>query len=305
MAYYVVDFIDIISPVDEGLYEYDEGEYVLSEDESPDREKIYYGYEEDEEPVEEDEYEEIDVDVGDDLDDETYEFVDGEYVITADETAQAGKSYFVYTGTLYAPPIDVDTLYYAITDVVENPVEAGLYERLSDGRYVLTEDTDYDEDKVYYKALEEADKQPIEEIVSDPYYSPSDIVSDGNQEEEIATVATGLNMVYAWTDCVDDPSAAGLYEIVNGAFVLTQDTELVEGKAYYQHYVYNDYYQADMTGIENPSFSLNPYYELVNGSYVKTTDTEVSPLKAYYRSHTDDENFYIPDPVRAMRAEAS
>lgn len=305
MAYYVVDIIDIESPVNEGLYELDGGVYVLSEDLYPDEDKTYYDYDEDEEPEEEDEYEEIDVDPGDPLEGDIYELSEGEYVLTEDEIAVSGKSYYVYTVHQYEPPVDTDKLYYVFPDFVADPSAEGLYERTEDGRYFLTSDTLYDEDKVYYMETGDLVKEAVVDEEQTPYYPPSDIISDGVRDPEEATIASGMNMVYAWTANVSDPSAKGFYEISNGAYVLTQDAELVKGKTYYEHYVYNDYYEADMTGIVNPSFSIYKYYELVNGEYAPTSDTTVNLNKTYYRSHEDDENFYVPDPVRSARANAS
>ncbi len=302
MAYYPVDPIDIVSPADEDLYELDDGDYVPSEDVYPDPEKTYY-MEDDEE--EEADYEELDVEIGEELDEDTYELIGEQYVLTADATAQAGKTYYAYTGIVYQEPFDVDSLYYVFSDYVENPSLEGLYEKSLAGEYFLTSDTEYDEDKIYYKELEPAEKPLIDETPSSPYFPPSDLVTEGIVEPAQATVISSLSMVYARTRHVTDPSAAGFYEIVEGAYVLTADTELVKGKTYYEHYVYNDYYEADMTGIENPSFSLHKYYELVNNEYVPTSDTTVSALKAYYRSHSDDDNFYVPDPVTSTRVSTS
>lgn len=305
MAYYVVDPIDIESPVGEGLYELEGGAYVPSEDLYPDAEKTYYDYEEDEEPEEEDDYEEIDVEPGEPLGDGVYELFGGEYVPTEDTTAVSGKSYYVYTVHEYEPPVDIDKLYYVFDDPVADPSAAGLFERTEDGRYLPTEDTVYDADKVYYMETGELVKEEIEDEDQTPYYPPSDIVIDGVRDPEEATIASGMNMVYAWTAHVSDPSAEGFYEIVDGAYVLTQDTELVKGKTYYEHYVYNDYYEADMTGVANPSFWIRKYYELVNGEYVVTSDTSVDPGKTYYRSHKDDDEFYVPDPVVSARRSGS
>lgn len=301
MAYYPVDPIDIESPVAEDLYELDDGDYVPSEDVYPDPEKTYY-MEDDEEEAD---YEEVDVEAGEELDEETYELIGEQYVLTADTVAQAGKTYYTYTGVAYQEPFDVDSLYYVFSEYVANPSLEGLYEKSLTGEYFLTSDTEYDEDKVYYKELEPAEKPLIDETPSSPYFPPSDLVTEGIVEPAQATVISSLSMVYARTRHITDPNAAGLYEIVEGAYVLTADTELVKGKTYYEHYVYNDYYEADMTGIENPSFSLHKYYELVNNEYVPTSDTTVSALKAYYRSHSDDDNFYVPDPVISARASAS
>lgn len=302
MAYYEVDFYDILSPVEEGLYEYDEEEdlYFPSEDEYPDPDKIYYGYEEEEEE-EFDEYEEVELDPGEELWDDVYEFVNGEYVQTEDTVAIEGKTYYISTVEVYDPPANVDDLYYIFEDYVDSPFEEGLYERDSDGQYFLTEDEVYDEEKSYYKPIGNPEKEEIAEEDPEPYYSPTDIASGGNYEPEEATIASGMNMVYARTRYVTDPSAEGFYEIVDGAYVLTDDTELVTGKTYYQHYVYNDYYEADMSGVTNPSFSIRKYYEVVAGKYVLTQDTEVVSGKTYYRSHSDDDNFYVPDPVIAAR----
>lgn len=304
MAYYVVDIIDIVSPVDEGLYEFEDDEYIPSEDVYPDPEKTYYDYEEDEDEEELDEYEEADVEPGDELGEGFYELVGGEYVETSDAVALPGKAYYVYTLDVYEPPVDPDTFYY-VADEVGNPAEAGLYEKAGDGSYFLTEDIEYDDEKIYYAQAGSLVKDDIEEAETAPYYSPADIAVDGVREVQEATIASGMNMVYAWTAYVDDPSSKGFYEIVDGAYVLTQDTELVKGKTYYEHFVYNDYYEADMAGVEDPSFSLHKYYELVNGAYALTADTEVNPQKTYYRSHIDDDNFYIPDPVMTARSGGS
>lgn len=298
MAYIIVDLIDIVSPVDEDLYEEVGSEYVLSSDEYPDPSKIYYMY--DEEDEEEYGWFEVDVDPGDPVYG-YYELEDGEYVLTEDIEAQAGKTYYDrYDPEGESLPYDEDDEYYAVEDTIA-PFDEGLYEKTDDGTYILTEDLLPVDGKIYYAPIEEEDYEDIEEEEYAPVYSPDDVVSTGVFPYSPPGSSTlSDNYLYAKMQFVEDPSSEGLYEKADGVYVLTQDTTVVPGKVYYEYLLYSDYYVADMSGVSNPSMSLITYYELSGGSYIKTTDTTVSAQKTYYRSRIEDRYRYLPDPSKGL-----
>lgn len=299
MNYIVVDHADIRSPVEEGLYEYVNGSYVLSADEGIDADKTYYMLDDDVD--DEPEYIEADVEVGDDVSG-LYEY-DGEseYFPTSDVVAQAGKTYYELYDTTgqYVPDVE-GNFYYPIEAEVDNPVLENLYEFV-DGEYVLTQDILYDDSKTYYRRLDPAMTDTVEDLDEDPVYSLDDVVPTG-VAEDTAEIPSSEDFIFAYTEFVTDPSAEGFYEIVNDAYVLTQDTEVIEGKDYYEFYHYSDYYEADMTHVSNPSLSLDNYYEIVGGSYVLTSDTAVVSGKTYYRSHTEDLYPFRADPITSLIA---
>lgn len=298
MAYYVVDFEDIENPVEEGLYEYEGGAYVLSEDEEPDPETTYYMYDDYDGDDDEPEYIELDLAVGAPVIG-LYEYDDGEYFLTDDTVAVSGKTYYEYfDGNSYESPSEADG-YYAVTDGVYDPAGQGLYERATDGSYFQTADSDPDPDKTYYLPTGSLIKSEIDEDVGDPMYDPAYTVIDGVRETELAYADVNAeNFVYAHTAFTEDPSAEGLYEIVDGLYVLTSDTSLVKGKTYYELLFYTGYYPANMSGITNPATSLTNYYELSNGQYVLTSDTAVAVGKTYYRSVKDDNEPHLLDPSK-------
>lgn len=302
MASYVeIDHSDISNPVDEGLYERSGANYVLTADTVVVAWKTYYMYDDYDAEDEGEEYFLVDVVVGDPVVG-YYEYDGEDYTLTQDTVAVSGKEYYEYfDGDDYEKPFDLDSLYYPIANEVDNPSASGLYEKNSEGLYVLTEDTEYVEDKIYYNAVEPAEKIPVETLVSGPIYDPANTVFDGIPEAVTAySDASSTNFIYAYTAFVDDPSAKGFYEIQDGYYVLTQDTSIVKGKAYYEFRMYSDYYPVDMSGVNNPALALIRYYEISQNHYVLTSDTAVIPGKTYYRSRTDDKTPYLNDPSRGQ-----
>lgn len=306
--YYEVSHNDILSPVDEGLYEYRSNSYEPSTDTSVNTSKTYYEYDDydsEDDPEEEPVYEAYDIEADDSpVDLELYELVDGNYVLTEDEEPSGGKTYYEVFYPYYTDEfLDETEQYYPFDeeeDELTNPVAQGLYEYV-DGMYILSEDTVPDEEKVYYvdsdSEYEYVDDLEIEDDTAE--MSLDDIIDENDFPtfEETDSYTTEGNFVYAFTEYITDPSAEGFYEIQNGAYVLTTDTEVIRRKIYYKQYIYSDYYVADMTGVEDPSASLIYYYELVNGSYALTEDTEVDAQKTYYRSRQDDKYPFVPDPT--------
>lgn len=339
MNYVIVDHGDILSPVEEGLYELVDGSYVLTEDGDVDAEKTYYMLDEDEEEPESD-YEIAEVSVGDDVAGlYEYDEPNDEYFPTTDTVAIDGKVYYEKFSQTNVP-YDEDALYYLVSEPVENPQQEGLYEKGESG-YVLTEDNVFDSDKSYYLPVEEPEYEREYEVVevsvgddvtglyeydqtSDEYSITDDIFAvqgktyydlvedDENAEPEfefededditedesepIAPVESD-DFLFAYMEFVENPNAEGFYEIVNGAYVLTQDAIVNPDKDYYEYYSYSDYYEADMTDVDSPADSLTTYYELSGSNYVPTEDVVVVPGKIYYRSHTEDEYPYVPDPM--------
>lgn len=296
MQYIVVDHKDIESPVEEGLYELVNSVYVLSTDTGVYADKTYYmaipDYEEEDYG-----YADADVEVGSDATG-LYEYDDSDdvYFATTDTVVQPDKSYFIVVDQR---PFDIpdteSSQYYTVEDEVENPSEEGLYE-IIDGVYELTEDTSYIPEKEYYRKIAPQVVEEETEDDYDPLYSVEDVVPVGVKEETVA-VDLPENFLFAWTETIENPQQEGLYEIVNGSYILTADTEVVEDKLYFEYYPYSDYYPADMTNVDNPSYSLVNYYEVLNGAYVLTEDTTVLSGKTYYRSHREDEYPFVPDPT--------
>lgn len=298
MASYVeIDHRYISNPASEELYEKIGNNYALTSDTVVVSSKKYYLYDDYDEEDDEGDYIPVDVEVGDPVSG-YYEFDGEDYVLTDDAVAIAEKEYFEYfDGNSYVEPFDYDDLYYVADEELENPAESGLYEKNENGLYVLSEDTERVFEKVYYLPVEAAEKTVVEVETSNPVYNPADIVPTGVRDVEVAySEANAVNFLYAYTQFVKDPSAEGFYEILDGSYVLTQDTELVYGKAYYQLAIYSDFYEANMSGVSNPALSLTRYYEVSGGQYVLTDDTQVVSGKTYYRSRTDDKTPYLHDP---------
>lgn len=297
MNYTAVDHADIVSPVDEGLYEYLNGSYVLSADAVANTEKTYYMLEEDidDEP----DYVEADVEVGDSVQG-LYEYDENldTYFLTSDSIAIDGKVYYERVDMENSVPYDENALYCLTTEVVENPHESEFYEKTSTG-YAITEDTFYDEDKAYYILVEDLDYDLIVDEEEEPEFdfpNVDDIAVDSETGSSEPVVGSD-NFLFAYMTFVENPHDEGLYEIVNGVYVVTQDTTVNFDKVYYELSVYSNYYEANMSFVENPAYAVENYYELINGSYVLTQDTTVIPGKTYYRSHIDDEHPYVPDPT--------
>lgn len=78
---------------------------------------------------------------------------------------------------------------------------------------------------------------------------------------------------------IGNPSELKYYELINDEYILSTDTEVVEGKTYYVK-----------------STTINPseenYYVLINDEYVLTTDTEIMPGVTYYTKEYLD-NFEV------------
>lgn len=302
MAGYVeIDHDDISNPYEEGLYEKVGSNYVLTTDTVVAPAKTYYLYDDYDEADEGEDYIPVEVDVGDPVVG-YYEYVGEDYVLTTDTVAVSGKEYYEYfDGNSYENPSDYDSRYYIFNEVVTNPSAAGLYEIDSDGIYVLTQDTEYDDEKNYYYPVGSLDRVLVEAEESAPVFDPANVVPTGVPDVPVAYSDPGAsNFLYARTRFVENPQAEGLYEVVDGYYVLTQDTSLTRGKAYYKYKVYSDYYVADMTGVTNPAKSLTRYYEVSQGSYVPTQDTAVAVGKTYYRSRADDRTPYLNDPSQGQ-----
>jgi hypothetical protein len=110
--------------------------------------------------------------------------------------------------------------------------------------YVLTEDVTVVQDKNYYE------RSDIAEYV----YTEIGEIEDPRYQEVFNPEGS--------------PSDQGWYEYSNDEYILTQDTEIVEGKTYYVKFV------------ENPH--NNEWYELVDSDYVLTEDTTITSGKTYY-----------------------
>ena len=310
MGYYSeVSHNDIVSPVDEGLYEYNAGSYNLSMDTEVVNSKTYYEYDDydsEDDPDDEVIYEVYSIEPDDSpIDLELYELKPGgNYVLTEDEEPVSGKTYYEIFYPYYTDDfLDETDQYYPFDeeeDGLTNPVEQGLYEYV-DGLYILSEDTVPNPEKVYYvdgdSEYEYLDELDIDNETADLLLDDLIDESEFPTFEETDSYTTEGNFVYAFTEYINDPSAEGLYEIQNGSYVLTSDTEVIRRKIYYKQYIYSDYYVADMTGVEDPSAELIYYYELINGSYVLTEDTSVDAQKTYYRSREDDKYPFVPDPT--------
>ena len=275
-----------------GLYEYDSvsDTYILTSDITVQAGKEYFVLV-DQRPVnipddEGSRYYIVEEEVENPFEAGLYEIVDDVYTLTEDTVYDAEKKYYrqiVLEGSKYAE-VDTET-----GDAVE-----GLYEYdSSSGSYILTEDITAQMGKHYFELVSDFDIAGEDEY--DPLYSLEDVVPEGVKEEPI--VALPEDFLFAWLEVVENPQLEGLYEVVNGAYVLTSDTEVVEGKTYFEYKPYSDYYAADMSEEDDPSYSLIRYYELLNGAYVLTQDTAVLPGKTYYRSHKDDEHPFVPDPM--------
>lgn len=297
MNYIAVDHVDIVSPVDEGLYEYLNGGYILSADTVVNTEKTYYMLEEDidDEP----DYAEADVETGDPVQG-LYEYDENAdtYFLTSDTIALDGKVYYERIDMEDSVPYDENALYCLATEIVEDPNESGFYEKTSTG-YVLTEDTFYDEGKAYYILIEDLDYDLLVEEEEEPEFdfSNAEDIAVESESEFSVPIAGSNNFLFAYMTFVENPHEEGLYEIVNGVYVVTQDTTVNADKIYYELSVYSDYYEANMSFVENPAYAIENYYELINGLYVLTQDTTVVSGKTYYRSHIDDAHPYVPDPT--------
>jgi len=313
MAYVEISHDEIYSPVDEELYEYSGGSYVLSQDEEVVSSKTYY-IDEDYDDLYEDDgiyYSQVVLSPTDSpYDMNLFEFVDDEYISSEDESPVSGKTYYeqMYAGTT-EEQYDDSYLYYPLDeDEVTNPSSQGLYEVDDNGIYFPSSDSVADEDKTYYQYSPDVEEEPavIDEEYEEESYEPSYSIEENadvsDMESEPQPAGTDQeDYIYAYLTYVVDPHAEGLYELSNnGVMFLTEDTELEPGKVYYKHVVYSDFYQVDISGIENPSASLINYYNLVNGSYVKTQDTTVVSNKAYYRSISEQKHPYYPDPTRGV-----
>lgn len=126
--------------------------------------------------------------------------------------------------------------------------------------YVLTEDLVPEEGKQYYSRSD---------IAEHDYTEIGDIPPDRYQEID---------------DPVGNPAEQGWYEYSNDEYVLTQDTEVIEGKTYYTKF------------SENPK--ENGWYELEDEIYILTSDTSMVSEKDYYIQSGDPEYSYslVIDP---------
>ncbi len=309
MAYISLDYSEVDFPLDEGLYELINGSYIPTEDEIPVTGKTYYISDDEEEESEPQDPEYYAYEVGA-LDNPSelglYELEDGEYVITEDTVPVSGKIYYEVLDSLDDDdPLgieDADDEYYAVEEEdIVNPTDEGLYEYDEESStYFLTTDTFYVEGKTYYAPYETAEVEEIEDEDIPPVNSyiddPDPLEAASNDEADVVTDLNASEFRYAYLGFVTDPHAEGLYELVNGRFVLTSDTEVDLYKLYYVHGEDTDMYVADMTDITNPALSSITFYEIVDGSYTETDDTEVISGKTYYRSRMDDMNPYLPNP---------
>lgn len=310
MAYYIVLPDPSANPSEDELYEYIDGEFVLTEDSEVDSDKDYYEYEEGSA-----EFVEYEVQ-GDDNPREIglYVFVDDEYVLTEDELPVVGTTYYMSI----EETADESYAYFPVDDEeVYNPQEQALYVE-DNGLYSLSEDTEPVEGTVYYQLVIEDDidydlsseDDDIEEYPENQIDDLSDLfppaytVTDPTGKTQYSLVSA----LFAYANEGDNPNTLGWLERVGDTEygVLTDDVVVQEGKLYYIEASYSDYVEENVAVLPNdfdPSLASSNYYvyDQQNEEYVLTTDTRLVPGRKYYRLKSDDEELlYMPDPMTGL-----
>ena len=153
--------------------------------------------------------------------------------------------------------------------------------------YSLTTDTVWNMDKTYYS--KDGD---IYTVVTDPVEDPS---AAGYYEL--------VRHVYSIADVpVWDPSSYSLYELVDNEYILTSDTEWDEEKTYYSRsgtgnpgeYAVTTDTDWDPEKIYYKRSDSEPYTYSEIGQYALTDDTEWNPEKIYYSRSAEEPYEYTP-----------
>ena len=134
----------------------------------------------------------------------------------------------------------------------ENPVSEGWYE-LKDGKYVLSEDTEVDNEKTYYAKTVvvkfevsgqfinvdglEAQIQAVSDMITGEFdqtknYAVGDVVINDDKLYKFTTAYTAYTVVTPVG--TENPQEEGWYEFIGGAYVETSDTTVDNEKTYYQ-----------------------------------------------------------------------
>lgn len=335
MIYVVIPFDEIENPQEEGLFEFVNGSYTLSEDSEPNEEKTYF-----EEYSDDAKYTEFEVEEDDDPSMlGLYVKIGGTYVLTEDEEPVSGTVYYEF----YDPnDIEDDELYYPVdASTITNPSEEGLYEEDDDGTYVMTDDTVPDPSKTYYRS-EYDDDAPDEDLVE---YEVDEYPTSGTEDllEKVfgtrnlfTQSSTSGKTPYLLSSCLyayvldgDNPHDLGYLErssLDEGVGILTDDTVPQPGKPYFRLYQYSDYVEEDLSryaeasnfnpnnppsGWEpkfDPTLASKNYYVLNgDGQYVLANDTVsdgrgyVKYGQKYYYSREDERNaVFMPDPLAGL-----
>lgn len=121
----------------------------------------------------------------------------GNYVLTQDETFQSGKNYYVFRNETYELYPQYDN-YEGVRE--GSPYDLGLFETTTSNVYELTDDTTFEEEKVYYEY---------------------------DDEQETYTIYTG--------ERTGNPNELQLYEVteITTNYIPTSDTNFVQNKNYY------------------------------------------------------------------------
>lgn len=290
MEFIPVSYDDISSPVEEGLYEYDEEleDYTLSEDEFADDLTTYYILIDEEEDEESTLYTLAEL-TGDECpaDELLYEYIEEEagYFLSEDQVVDPEKDYYIYA----ADQIEYDTtdnsFYFPVDleeEAIENPAASGLYE-YGDGFYFETEDTVVDYDKQYFTYEGDEEPEEIEDEEEEEVEESTIVPTEPSQSVPEVPYAEGpTGYAIAFSEFVDNPASFGYYEFdkSSGQFVLTQDVVNSGDKFYYIKVELSDYRQISIPEDMSPK-ELNAY-ELSGYDYVFTNDTTPISGKAYY-----------------------
>ena len=178
----------------------------------------------------------------------------------------------------------------------DKPIPRGAYYDKVGNGYVATTDTVFVNKKIYYKKMIVV--SPDSSAISSYYvdFSLNEIsvedlrLVDGKNHEfsiyldkvgSFDNVSTAIDPSKSYLMAIrvgDTIPANSLYEYVNGEYVYTEDTAIVEGKTYYD---------ADHVGmmaeiVTGRTVRRNTYYEFNNGQYALTQDTVFADGKTYY-----------------------
>lgn len=289
MEYMALTVDEVASPVEQKLYVFEDPDYVLSDDETPQAGVTYYlGYDDDDDFSL---YEEVDEsEVTNPRLELLYEYDDNAdiYVQSEDDEPVEGKTYYRYAADVIDYSGQTAPSDYLIVDVEDEAITNPMAEELfvyENGTYVRTQDTTPNMYTQYFRRIVQELVEVEEDDIEEDSLLYASVPTPNIIEEPYDGLAVESNeYAVAFTAFVVNPNASRLYEYVksgnSGSFVMTSDTELQERKIYYERIVKSDYRSFAIPEGGTPA--LCGVFELVNGSYVVSTDATVVSGKTYY-----------------------